>query len=74
MMPRLPDPFHCDWKDLPHQEETPISYCALLISYLVIKAPWLFPKVSGGPEILQALGLAQRLQRCLHVEAAEDIF
>lgn len=22
-MPHLPDPFHCDWEDLPHQEETP---------------------------------------------------
>lgn len=23
VIPCLPDPFHCDWEDLPHQEETP---------------------------------------------------
>lgn len=70
-MPCLPDPGHCDWEDLPHLEETPHQ---LLPPYLVIKAPWGFPQVFGGSEILQALGLAQRLQWCLYVEVAEDIF
>lgn len=36
-------------------------------AYLVVKAPWLFPQIFGGPEVLQALGLAQWLHCCLHV-------
>lgn len=45
----------------PHQLLSPLP------PHLVIKAAWLFPQVSGDPEILQALGLAQRLQWCLHI-------
>ena len=41
--------------------------------YLIVKGPQLLPQVFGGPKVLQAFGLAQRLQWDLHVEAAEDI-
>lgn len=41
--------------------------------YLVVKGPWLLLQVFGGTKVLQALGLAQRLQWGLHVQAAKDL-
>lgn len=42
--------------------------------YLIVKGARLLPQVFGSSKVLQALGLAQGLQRHLHVQAAEDVF